>query len=55
MLIERFEWICKQSPKAASFMYENNTKDILLAKQGDKEKFDEIIKKDLPHNETSLF
>ena len=25
MLIERFEWICKQSPKAASFMYENNT------------------------------
>lgn len=25
-------------------MYENNTKDILLAKQGNKEKFDEIIK-----------
>jgi ribonucleoside-triphosphate reductase len=25
MLIERFDWICHQSPKAASFMYENNT------------------------------
>ena len=25
MLIERFEWICQQSPKAASFMYENHT------------------------------
>ena len=24
MLIERFEWIANQSPKAASFMYENN-------------------------------
>ena len=24
MLIERFEWICSQSPKSASFMYENN-------------------------------
>lgn len=23
-LIERFEWICKQSPEAAKFMYENN-------------------------------
>ena len=23
-LIERFEWICSQSPKAAAFMYENN-------------------------------
>lgn len=25
MLIERFEWICSQSPKSAKFMYENNT------------------------------
>lgn len=24
MLIERFEWICKQNPKSAKFMYENN-------------------------------
>ena len=25
MLIERFEWQCSQSPKAARFMYENGT------------------------------
>lgn len=25
MLIERFEWICSQSPKSAKFMYENGT------------------------------
>lgn len=25
MLIERFEWICKQGPSAAKFMYENGT------------------------------
>ena len=25
MLIERFEWICSQDPKSASFMYENGT------------------------------
>lgn len=25
MLIERFEWICSQSPEAAKFMYENHT------------------------------
>lgn len=24
MLLERFEWICSQSPKSAKFMYENN-------------------------------
>ena len=24
MLIERFEWICSQSPESAKFMYENN-------------------------------
>ena len=23
MLLERFEWICKQSPESAKFMYEN--------------------------------
>lgn len=25
MLIERYEWICAQSPESAKFMYENNT------------------------------
>ena len=25
MLIERFEWICSQSPDSAKFMYENHT------------------------------
>lgn len=25
MLLERFEWICKQPPASAKFMYENNT------------------------------
>ena len=25
MLLERFEWICKQSPASAKFMYENGT------------------------------
>ena len=25
MLLERFEWICSQSPKSARFMYENGT------------------------------
>lgn len=25
MLLERFEWLCKQSPKSAPFMYGNNT------------------------------
>lgn len=24
MLLERFEWICSQSPESAKFMYENN-------------------------------
>ena len=24
MLVERFEWMCKQSPESARFMYENN-------------------------------
>ena len=25
MLLERFQWICSQSPKAAKFMWQNNT------------------------------
>ena len=25
MLLERFEWICSQSPSSAKFMYENGT------------------------------
>jgi ribonucleoside-triphosphate reductase len=25
MLLERFEWICSQDPKSASFMWENHT------------------------------
>lgn len=25
MLLERFDWICSQSPSSAKFMYENNT------------------------------
>lgn len=34
MLIERFEWICSQSPKAASFMYENNTMAGYIPEEG---------------------
>ena len=34
MLIERFEWICSQSPKAASFMYENNTMAGYVKEEG---------------------
>lgn len=34
MLIERFEWICKQSPKAASFMWENNTMAGYIPEEG---------------------
>lgn len=34
MLIERFEWICSQSPKAASFMYENNTMVGYIPEEG---------------------
>ena len=33
-LIERFEWICKQSPKSASFMYENNTMAGYIPEEG---------------------
>ena len=34
MLIERFEWICSQSPKAASFMYENNVMAGYVKEEG---------------------
>ena len=34
MLIERFEWICRQSPKSASFMYENNTMAGYIPSEG---------------------
>lgn len=34
MLIERFEWICKQNPKSASFMYENNTMAGYVPEEG---------------------
>ena len=33
-LIERFEWICKQSPKSASFMYENHTMAGYIPEEG---------------------
>lgn len=34
MLIERFEWICKQSPSSAKFMYENGTMAGYVPKEG---------------------
>lgn len=34
MLIERFEWICSQSPDAAKFMYENNTMAGYIPEEG---------------------
>ena len=34
MLIERFEWICSQSPQAASFMYENKTMAGYIPEEG---------------------
>lgn len=34
MLIERFEWICSQSPKSACFMYENNTMFGYIPEEG---------------------
>lgn len=34
MLIERFEWICKQSPLSAKFMWENNTMDGYVPEEG---------------------
>lgn len=34
MLIERFNWICSQSPDAAKFMYENNTMAGYIPEEG---------------------
>ena len=34
MLIERFEYICNQSPESAKFMYENNTMAGYIPKEG---------------------
>ena len=34
MLIERFEWICSQSPDAAKFMYENDTMAGYVPEEG---------------------
>lgn len=34
MLIERFEWICSQSPKSAKFMYENGTMTGYIPEEG---------------------
>ena len=34
MLLERFEWICKQSPESAKFMYENGTMAGYIPEEG---------------------
>lgn len=34
MLIERFNWICSQSPESAKFMYENNTMAGYVPEEG---------------------
>jgi ribonucleoside-triphosphate reductase len=34
MLIERFNWICSQSPKSASFMYDNNVMAGYVPEEG---------------------
>ena len=34
MLIERYEWICSQSPKSARFMYENGTMYVYKPEEG---------------------
>ena len=34
MLLERFEWICKQSPKSADFMYTNHTMAGYIPEEG---------------------
>ena len=34
MLIERFDWICSQSPDSAKFMYENGTMTGYIPKEG---------------------
>lgn len=34
MLIERFDWICSQSPSSAKFMYENDTMEGYIPEEG---------------------
>lgn len=34
MLIERFEWICSQSPDSAKFMYENGVMEGYIPEEG---------------------
>ena len=34
MLLERFEWICSQSPESAKFMYENGTMEGYVPEEG---------------------
>ena len=34
MLIERYEWICSQSPESAKFMYENGTMEGYIPEEG---------------------
>ena len=34
MLIERFDWICSQSPESAKFMYENGTMEGYIPEEG---------------------
>ena len=34
MLLERFDWICSQSPESAKFMYENNTMAGYIPEEG---------------------
>lgn len=34
MLIERFDWICSQSPESAKFMYENGTMEGYVPEEG---------------------
>jgi len=34
MLLERFEWICKQNPSSAKFMWENNTMAGYIPEEG---------------------
>lgn len=34
MLLERFEWICSQSPQSAKFMYENGTMEGYIPEEG---------------------
>lgn len=34
MLIERFDWICSQSPDSAKFMYENGTMEGYISEEG---------------------